>query len=681
MTHYKTMIFWILLLVACGRHHAQPSHLLCYTADNCPTKAYICNAGVCESGGTECAADSDCTNPPPCQSATGATCAGGVCQYAGLLAGTQCQPADVCFAAGACDAAGTCVAPAAIVCDAPPEPTCATDSLLLVNAPIGECRLGRCSYNQREVACAQCPACLQGCVLDFNNDGAVEDVAAGTLKPDDACWVCAPESSRARWTPRSCDDGSDFSADSCDSTSGCQHTCATSSCNRLRFDVAVGFASPVRAAWPPLTVRVIDKYGDTASAADDLVSLRVTTGGGTLSGTTTVQASGGLATFADLAYDRVETVTIEVSSQSSGAATTAVLISPPKVAVAAAGWDHSCAITTNGELWCWGNNDYGQVGVGNPSQITNPTRIGSTITWRSVDLGKEHTCGISANGALWCWGHNNYGQLGLGDGSPTQVSEPTRVGSTASWRLVAAGDNHACAINENDELWCWGYNHYGELGLGDGTPAQVPSPTRVVSTLAWHLVSGGDGFTCGLSGGGLYCWGSNFLGELGIGPQDTANKSSPTQVGTETSWQQSTSGFNHNCGLKSGALLCWGYNFSGQLGLGNTTDQRSPTMVGASTSWLSVDAGQSHTCGINSGALFCWGDNTYAQLGDGTTGNPKNAPVRVGTDADWREVVAGFSHSCGIKSAGELWCFGDNTSGQLGDGSTTRRQPVQVVLP
>jgi hypothetical protein len=276
-----------------------------------------------------------------------------------------------------------------------------------------------------------------------------------------------------------------------------------------------------------------------------------------------------------------------------------------------------------------------QVNAGVPASDHATVPLAGTATAalvQSVSAGGLHTCAVKTDHTLWCWGSNFYGQLG--DGSTTNRTAPVQVsGHATDWAAVAAGASHTCAVRTDHTLWCWGLNGNGEFG--NGTTTDSPVPVQVGGhTADWAAVAAGTGNTC-------------------------AVKTDHT-------------------------LWCWGSDFYGQLGDGSTTNRTAPVQVsGHATDWAAVAAGAagaSHICAVRAnGTLWCWGDNTYDQLGDGTTtGSP--VPVQVsGHATDWAAVTAGGIHTCAVKTDHTLWCWGDNTYGQVGDGSTTTRTvPVQV---
>ena len=286
----------------------------------------------------------------------------------------------------------------------------------------------------------------------------------------------------------------------------------------------------------------------------------------------------------------------------------------------AAGGSHTCAIKTNGSLWCWGNNLFGQLGDRTYTDRNTPIQImpsGAT----SVSLGGSHTCAIKTNGSLWCWGANGDGELG--DGTNTAKNTPVQVMSSGVVS-VALGYYHTCVIKTNGSLWCWGNNTSGQIG--DGTNIDKNTPVQIMPS-GVSSVSLGKDHTCAIKvDGSLWCWGYNYLGQLG----DGANTSRNTPVQIMSSGVSSVAlGWDHTCAIKTnGSLWCWGDNWYGQLGDGTNTNKNTPVQI-ISSEVSSVAAGGRHTCAIKQdGSLWCWGDNYYSQLGDGTNKN-KNTPVYI----------------------------------------------------
>jgi len=302
----------------------------------------------------------------------------------------------------------------------------------------------------------------------------------------------------------------------------------------------------------------------------------------------------------------------------------------------------------------------------------------------SVSAGSHHTLALKKDGTLWAWGFNYYGQLGIGTNEWEDFrSAPVQVGAERDWAAVSAGGGHTLALKKDGSLWAWGLNDDGQLG--DNTTTRHNAPVRVGTDTDWAAISAGGYHSLALkSDGSLWAWGLNSVGQLGIGTSGVKNfLKTPVRVGTEKNWLDISAGDSHSLALKNesgiaGSLWAWGDNFYGQLGDGTNKNSNVPLKVGTATNWASVSAGGWHSLALKSnGSLWSWGWNFYGQLGDGTNTN-RNAPVAI-TGSNWETVSAGDRHSLALKSDGSLWAWGGNDVGQLGDGTTTNRQtPVSV---
>jgi alpha-tubulin suppressor-like RCC1 family protein len=350
-------------------------------------------------------------------------------------------------------------------------------------------------------------------------------------------------------------------------------------------------------------------------------------------------------------------------------------------------WDHTCAVKTDHTLWCWGSNDYGQLGNGTTTDSAVPVREHTHANdWAAVSAGGNvecdpssgcyglgYTCAVKNDHSLWCWGLNDSGQLG--DGTTTSSAVPVREHSHASdWAAVSASVYHTCAMKTDHTLWCWGYNGSGELG--DGTTTESDIPVREHSHAGdWAAVSAGGGHTCAVkTDHTLWCWGSNGTAELGNGT--TTNSTVPVRERTHASdWAAVSAGEAYTCAVKTDhTLWCWGDNGSGELGIGVTASSAVPVREHSHASnWTAVSAGEDHTCAVKTGhTLWCWGDNGTGQLGDGGPTTRSDVPVQERTHAsDWAAVSAGGDYTCAVKTDHSLWCWGDNGHGELGDGTTT----------
>lgn len=351
------------------------------------------------------------------------------------------------------------------------------------------------------------------------------------------------------------------------------------------------------------------------------------------------------------------------------------------VQAVAAGYLHTCALSSAAVAWCWGYNNYGQLGDGTTTQRLVPVPVsGLPGSVQAISAGYLHTCALTSAGAVWCWGYNNYGQLG--DGTTTQRLIPVPVsGLSAGIQAIGAGENHNCALTNSGAAWCWGYNLDGQIGDGTTTDRLTPTTVSGLSSGVQKLATGGW-HTCALNEAGApLCWGSNTYGQLGDGT--TTRRLTPAAVsGLSGGIRSISGGIYHTCGLTNmGAALCWGYNLWGQLGDGTTTSRRTPVAVsGMSSDVQAIQAGAAgSTCALVNGGAWCWGFNSYGNIGDGSSTN-RLAPVAVsGLSSGMQAISPGYYHSCGSTTAGAMWCWGRNDRGQIGDGSTTNR-PIPVLV-
>ena len=335
-------------------------------------------------------------------------------------------------------------------------------------------------------------------------------------------------------------------------------------------------------------------------------------------------------------------------------------------------------------LWTWGQNTYGGLGNNSTTNTSSPVQtVSGGTNWKSVANGFYHTAAIKTDGNLWTWGFNVYGQLG--DNSSTDKSSPVQtVSGGTNWKSVSCNAYHTAAIKTDGSLWLWGRNNYGQLGDNSVTSKSSPVQT-VAGGTNWKSVTNGLYHTAAIkTDGTLWSWGRGDFGQLG--DNSSTGKSSPVQtVSGGTNWKLVSCGFYHTAAIKTdGNLWTWGYNVYGELGDNSgSTGKSSPVQtVSGGTNWKSVSCGGFNTAAIKTdGTLWTWGRNaTYGQLGDNST-TAKSSPVQtVSGGTNWKSVAAGFYRSAAIKTDGTLWTWGLNASGQLGDNSvTSKSSPVQTV--
>jgi alpha-tubulin suppressor-like RCC1 family protein len=367
-------------------------------------------------------------------------------------------------------------------------------------------------------------------------------------------------------------------------------------------------------------------------------------------------------------YTAMPTSTREiVISQTMTALPTA--IRRPDVIQLAAGEGHTCALIRGGEVACWGRNDHGQLGDGTKENRSQPVSVVALDSVKAIVVGWGHSCALKNDGAVFCWGYNQNGELG--DGSTADSGLPVYVrGLNEKVIDIAAGDDHTCTVLASGGVSCWGFNKVGQLGTGSLDNQPFPSK---VDDLGGEVasVSAGWGHTCALmKTGAVKCWGDNELGQLGANSMADLSTEPVEVSGLSGGVNGIAARGGHTCALTSQSqVVCWGDNAYGELGDGTTEMRRTPVSVTNLPADLrSVHAGWNHTCAISDSAgLYCWGRNSYGQLGDGSTIS-QHKPVPVGgLKGEIFAVDLGWRHSCIAKRSGDVVCWGADEYGQAQD--------------
>ncbi len=461
-----------------------------------------------------------------------------------------------------------------------------------------------------------------------------------------------------------------------------------------------------------VTVHITDGQGNTdATASGYEVSLSLESRGdfGTaamLTGNLTDTADAGVAKFSGLRLDvPAQGYTLEaaggpdlVSASSLISDTSDALNVSLTFTQLAAGAAHTCGLTRNGSVYCWGDNAHGQLGIGTVGSAEDvPRLVLAPVRFASVRSGPtaNHTCASTSDGSspgdLYCWGANESGQLGTGaSGAP--VPEPRLIDATAAGGsfsgVFALGASHTCALTSggaSGQAWCWGDNSHGQLG--NGTRSASSRPVQL-SQWEFSSIAAGHSHTCAFATGerAVRCWGRNDVFQLGLGKGDRVERLEPTLIAAQGEFNllEPRLGAHHSCalGADGSRLFCWGQNDSGQLGDGSFVDRDYATRVRSDGLLLrQMDMGGSHTCVLTQGAeAYCVGANDSGQLGSGQGPVPTSVLVPVSGGLSFAGAfAAGGRHTCGLDANGDTYCWGSNGSGQLGDGSRVLR-PVPTFV-
>jgi alpha-tubulin suppressor-like RCC1 family protein len=368
-----------------------------------------------------------------------------------------------------------------------------------------------------------------------------------------------------------------------------------------------------------------------------------------------------------------------------GDGTTTERLAPKRIGVSsdwasvAHGAFRTFGVKTNGTLWAWGDNANGALGDGTTSSHHTPEQIGSETKWARVSAGALSTAALKTDGTVWVWGYDWFPDLAphLPTLLPQWRTAPALVASSNHWSTLAAESNDVIAIRHDGTLWGWGWNTDGELG--DNTVDAHPVAGQIGTDTDWQAVFGGENASFAIKQNGtLWSWGADSDGQLA---RDT-NPFVPGQVGTDADWETVSGSRDHTVALKTdGTLWAWGNGLDGQLGTSHADFAWTPEQVGADTDWKTVAASDQFTLAVkNDGTLWAWGDNGHGQLGQGSVGGTALSPEQVGTDTNWSTVAARGNHVLALKTDGTLWAWGDNSDGALGDGTSGSDQssPEQI---
>jgi len=338
----------------------------------------------------------------------------------------------------------------------------------------------------------------------------------------------------------------------------------------------------------------------------------------------------------------------------------------------AAGVEHSCGITSSGDAFCWGAAPLGD-GLELPS--ATPVGVRNSAGFTALTAGAGYTCGVLVTLGVQCWGTSPGGVV-VSSAAPAPV-----VGGPQPYVAVSAGVSHACVLDATGLASCWGDNTNGQLG--DGGTLPMRQPVGVLGNLHFSALTVNTDHSCALTAqGAAYCWGANSSGALGDGTTEIWS-TVPVPVGGGIDFVELSAGGYGACGVAAGGIgYCWGRNEEGQLGIGSAdaNPHPLPVPIGGGITFVAISSSFYFRCGLSSdGTAYCWGVNSSGQLGDGTTLS-RTAPVQVAGGLHFTSISVGNMHACAIARTGVTYCWGSNAYSQLGDGTATMRTvPTAVV--
>ena len=370
---------------------------------------------------------------------------------------------------------------------------------------------------------------------------------------------------------------------------------------------------------------------------------------------------------------------------------------------------HSCAIALNGRAYCWGSGNSGKLGNGSTASSRVPVAVNTSgvlagKTIKQISAGENHTCAIASDNRAYCWGSNKNGQLGNGSTADSNVPVAVNMSGALAGKTIkqmSVEFSTSCVVASDNRAYCWGSNKNGQLGNGSTADSRVPVAVNTSGVLVGKTikeVTTGGFHTCALdTSSKMYCWGLNSSGRLGGGLTSILSNV-PVAVNMSGALagktiKQMSVEFSTSCVVASdNRAYCWGSNKNGQLGNGSTADSRVPVAVNMSGTLAGktikqILAGGDHGCVVASDdKMYCWGLNNNGELGNNSSVN-SSVPVAVNADGvlagkTIRQMSAGFSSTCAVDSEYNMYCWGYNDNGQLGNNSTNNsRVPARVYVP
>jgi alpha-tubulin suppressor-like RCC1 family protein len=638
----------------------------CSPQNPCPSTSY-CSAGKCfpkQQLGATCSTPDSCQTGQCVDAVCCDTACTGACQTC-VAAGNagHCSPVKSaddpeCTGGKSCDSTGACKARAGSSCSGGPE--CAT----------GNCVDGKCCTQS---VCGSCQACTGGggtCVSVTNAD---DDSCVGTCDASGACK--SKQGQLCTKTSGGCVGGTSCSPDGvC-----CDQPC-TEACKACDLQGYAGTCIPVAIGGPHAGHGSCGSGtcgGTCVGRADGQCSYPTSTcgAGPTCSGTSYVgQSTCSNGTCSAPAAQPCSGGFICSGNACKGSCMNGTDCLPGysctmgtcRAAVSAiwSGPQHNCVLLSDRTAKCWGYNGLGQIGNGTTADVTSlPAVVSGLTSATALATGNQHTCALLSSGTVQCWGDNSKGELGVLTNPPNRSVVPVAVPGLTSVVSVGAGFDTTCVVLADGTGRCWGHGEYGQLG--NGNTQDSASPGVVTGLTGASSVAMGAFHACAVIGGGaVKCWGMNQDGQLGNGT--TTNSSVPVSAQGLTGVTMVAAGMYHTCALLSDRTMsCWGGNGAGQLfSPASSSNTTVPAAAQNVSNLVFVSGSAIGTCVVdNAGQLTCRGGFNLVNVG---SLDRSESGIKFG--------VSGGAHGCFLRTAGEVWCWGHNGFGELGDGTTTTSQ-------
>jgi alpha-tubulin suppressor-like RCC1 family protein len=338
----------------------------------------------------------------------------------------------------------------------------------------------------------------------------------------------------------------------------------------------------------------------------------------------------------------------------------------------------ACALKSDGTVWCWGINDYGMLGNGdgNRNRQSSPVQVSGLTDVTQISTGFRTSCAVKSDGTVWCWGAGGQGELGNQRNDLYKIT-PQQVYNLTGVTQVSSGFRHVCAVKTDGTVFCWGQNFSRQLGTASSSDTNYPVAAAGITT-ATEVRATYENTCVRLQDQTVRCWG----GSIGLGNGSSVASATAVQpTGLSGVSTLSPTDGSTICAAKTNQTLwCWGNNSSGQIGNGNTTNQLTPVQVSSITGVTGVSGSiDTHTCARKSdGTAMCWGYNGSKQVGDGTSVQ-RLTPTAVTGLTGVSQISAGEYFSCAVLQDTTIKCWGGNGEGTLGDGSNVDRATPAYV--